>query len=159
MMNKRRFLRTLVGAAGLGAGSLAAGHVAVKAGAGLAGLGETGVEQTGVPGALGAHEVPGRPLLLQASSLAGFQYYAGEKLWSQMKPGDGLELRRAPENPYDKRAVEVWWQGNMLGHLPRLDNAAVSQMLDRGVELHAMIATMQQSNSPWQRIKLEVWHA
>ena len=158
MMNKRRFLRTLVGAAGMGASSLAAGSVAVKAGVGLAGLSESGTEPAS------AHESPGgglsgRPLLLQSSPLAGFQYYAGEQLWSQMKPGDGLELRRAPKNPYDQRAVEVWWQGNMLGHLPRLDNAAVSQMLDRGVELHAMITAMQQSNSPWQRIKLEVWHA
>lgn len=53
---------------------------------------------------------------------------------------------------YDSRAVRVNWQGYNLGYLPRLDNAAVAQLLDRGEMLDAAIAKLEDSSNPWDRV-------
>ncbi|MGI9228643.1 MAG: HIRAN domain-containing protein [Gammaproteobacteria bacterium] len=134
-MNKRNLIKTLIGAVGLGLSPLAMGKKHKRNSGGNS-----------------------RPLLVQVSPLAGFQFYEGERLWPRMKPGNKVGLRRAPWNKHDGRAVEVWWHGNMLGHLPRQENTAVSQMMDRGNRLHGVIVAMNESHNPWERIALEVWH-
>jgi hypothetical protein len=93
---------------------------------------------------------------LQASPLAGFQYHQGEALWPQLAIGQSLQLVREADNRYDGRAVRVEWQGHKLGYIPRLDNAAVSQLLDRGERLEATIAGLAESGNPWERVGVEV---
>lgn len=89
---------------------------------------------------------------LQHSPLAGFQYHHGEALWPQLAVGQALQLVREADNRYDSRAVRVEWQGHKLGYIPRLDNAAVSQLLDRGERLEAVIAGLAMRGNPWERI-------
>ncbi|MCB1736339.1 MAG: HIRAN domain-containing protein [Gammaproteobacteria bacterium] len=93
---------------------------------------------------------------IQDSPIAGFQYYAGELVRDRLRIGDALELRRAPANPYDRRAVEVWWHGHQLGHLPRVENHTVAQMLDRGMPLHARIVSLQDDPDPWKRVRFDI---
>lgn len=94
--------------------------------------------------------------LLQISPVAGFQYYQGETLWAQLKQGARLTLSREPENNYDARAVRIDFNGQKLGYLPRLDNAAVSQLLDRGEQVQAYINATHESDDPWKRVMVEV---
>ena len=110
-----------------------------------------------VPAAAVVH--PARPerLRIQTSPLAGYQYHQAERLWQQMKPGDKLGLLHAPWNPHDKYAVEVWWRGSRIGHLPRRGNIAVAQMLAQGEPLYAVITRMNETENPWERIALTVW--
>lgn len=98
----------------------------------------------------------GASKILQLSPLAGFQYHQGEALWPQLAIGQSLQLVREADNRYDGRAVRVEWQGHKLGYIPRLDNVAVSQLLDRGEKLEAMIAELAKSSNPWKRIGVEV---
>ncbi len=93
---------------------------------------------------------------LQVSSVAGFQYYQGETLWPQLATGQRVTLIRETGNPYDKRAVRIDWQGEKLGYIPRIDNAAVAQLMDRGETLSALITGLQNSDNPWERIAVEV---
>jgi len=93
---------------------------------------------------------------LQRSPLAGFQYHQGETLWPQLAVGQPLQLVREPGSRYDDRAVRVEWQGRKLGYIPRLDNAAASQLLDRGERLEAEIAWLNESHNPWERVGVEV---
>lgn len=95
--------------------------------------------------------------LIQESHLAGFQYHEGENLWPQLAVGDELQLSREPLNPYDPQAVRIDWRGHKLGYVPRRDNTAVSQMLDRNRQLIARIETLQYANNPWERIKLAIY--
>lgn len=76
-----------------------------------------------------------RSVLLQVSPVAGFQYHEGERLWPDLAESDALALVREPENPYDSRAVRVDWRGRKLGYVPRVENTAIAQMLDRGERL------------------------
>jgi len=96
-------------------------------------------------------------ILLQQSPLAGFQYHQGPQLWAQLQPGQTLTLTREPANPYDPRAVRIDWNGAKLGYLPRLDNAAASQLLDRGERVTARIAALAEDLDPWRRVRVEVY--
>lgn len=96
-------------------------------------------------------------VLVQSSPLAGFQFYAGRALWDEMKVGDRLVLVREPENPHDARAVRVEWRGRKLGYLPRAENRAVAEEMDRGGRVEARIARLMRHRDPWQRILIDVY--
>lgn len=100
-----------------------------------------------------------KPLLLQTSPLAGFQYHAGEAVWALLAPGTSLQLVREPRNPHDPHAVRVEWNGHKLGYIPRLQNHTVAQLLDRGAALSASIVELQNSTDPWQRVEFSVFLA
>lgn len=97
-----------------------------------------------------------RTVLIQQSPLAGFQYHDGEVLWQHLSQGDVLTLARETDNKYDARAVRVDWRGHKLGYIPRRENTAVAQMLDRGQRLEARIASLGDGPSPWHRIELDL---
>lgn len=104
------------------------------------------------------HAIPSQATwkTLQVSPLAGFQYYSGEMLWPNFDVGQSLTLVREADNPFDARAVSITWQGHKLGYIPAIDNAAISQLLDRGESLEATIAELNVSRNPWDRIRVEV---
>ncbi|MEW6512960.1 MAG: HIRAN domain-containing protein [Pseudomonadota bacterium] len=96
-------------------------------------------------------------LLVQSSPLAGFQYHAGATVWSDLKVGDELALIREPDNAHDTRAVRVEWRGIQLGYLPRAENEAVADAMDRGERVTARIAALVQHRNPWRRVRIEVF--
>ncbi len=97
---------------------------------------------------------------LQTSPIAGLQYYHGEALWPQLEAGQMLTLIRESGNPYDNRAVRIDWRGKQLGYIPAIDNAAISQLMDRGERLEAVVVELNQSRKPWERMEVEVrWRA
>lgn len=111
----------------------------------------------GLPTATIRSTAPATTILIQQSPIAGFQYHHGNALWGQLAIGQSLTLIREPHNRYDKRAVRVDWQGYKLGYVPRAENAAVAQMLDRGQMLQARIEQLKQHNTPWQRAQIAVF--
>lgn len=95
-------------------------------------------------------------MLVQNSPLAGFRYYDGSALWAEIKVGDRLELQRERDNAHDANAIRVLWKGQMLGYLPRRENAAVARQLDRGAPVEARVTRLRESRNPWERIAFEV---
>ena len=98
-----------------------------------------------------------RKVELQRSPVAGFQYHQAEAIWPLLMVGTSLGLVREPENPHDPRAVRIDWQGQKLGYMPRIDNAAASQLLDRGESVSAAITALNVSANPWERIEFAVY--
>ena len=107
-----------------------------------------------------SHELHGkgaeRELLIQESPVAGFQYHHGETVWPRLSAGDSLRLLREPDNPYDRRAVAVYWGTSKLGYVPRAANTAVSQMMDRGERLAARVKRLRESRDPWKRVEFSI---
>ena len=96
-------------------------------------------------------------MLVQNSSLAGFQYYQGKQLWDDLKVGDMLTLVREPDNPHDGNAIRVEWQGHKLGYVPRRENHTVALHIDRGGLVEARVSRLTAHRNPWQRIEFEVY--
>ena len=96
-------------------------------------------------------------ILVQSSPLAGFQYHAGTNVWHELKEGDALSLRREADNPHDPHAVRIEWHGQQLGYLPRAENRAVADAMDRGEHVEARIARLRERKNPWQRVLVAVF--
>lgn len=95
-------------------------------------------------------------VIVQTAPLAGFQYHAGRALFPLMVEGDALSLHREPDNPHDPEAVRVEWRGAMVGYAPRMDNADLARLMDRGTRVEARIVRLQKARDPWKRILFEV---
>ncbi len=96
-------------------------------------------------------------IIVQESPLAGFQYYEGKALWDMMRVGDPLRLVREPRNPHDANAVRIEWRGEMLGYLPRRENADVARQMDLGAPVKARVVRLTEARNPWQRVRFEVY--
>lgn len=95
-------------------------------------------------------------LLIQSSPLAGSQYHALSEVADQIRVGDPLTLQRNPENPHDRNAIQVRWQGHLLGFVPRRENKAVARAMDQGVPLTARVVALRPEESPWRRLRFEI---
>ena len=95
-------------------------------------------------------------LLIQSSPLAGSQFHALPDVVSQIRVGDALILKRDPTNPHDSNAIQVLWQGHMLGFVPRRENKAVARAMDRGDPLVARVIALRPEESPWRRLRFEI---
>lgn len=98
-----------------------------------------------------------RTVLIQESPVAGFQFHSGDTVWASLAVGEPLELVREPSNSHDPDAVAVYFQENKLGYVPRGENRAVAQMLDRGEKLAATISRLSVDDDPWQRVRFSVF--
>ena len=98
-----------------------------------------------------------KAILIQTSSIAGFQFYDGDHLWDQLSTGDMLQLIQEPDNHYDENAVEIYWRNSKLGYLPRVENTAIAQMMNQEQEITAKISNKKESRNPWKRLTIEVW--
>lgn len=81
-----------------------------------------------------------RTFTLFEGAVAGYQYYNGAAVISQLRIGDPLVLRREPDNPHDELAIEVLTtSGHKLGYVPRPENALIADLLDQGLTVKAEI--------------------
>ena len=96
-------------------------------------------------------------MLVQSSPLAGFDHYDAAASFDVMKEGDVLLLVREPDNPHDVNAVRVEWHGVKLGYLPRRQNRAVANEMDRGGKIEARVARLRHHPNPRERLLIEVY--
>lgn len=78
-----------------------------------------------------------------AAGLQFYRYAGPDDLGGRVMPaaGDRLSLVRAPDNPADANAVEIWWRNeHQLGHLPRGVAAELAPRLDGGDPVRAYVA-------------------
>lgn len=96
-------------------------------------------------------------ILVQNSPLAGSQYHRFEALQKLIQVGDLLDLVREPDNPHDRNAVSVVWRGERLGYLPRKENRAVAQAMDKGETVKATVDFIAANPDPWKRLRISVF--
>jgi hypothetical protein len=112
----------------------------------------------GIAGAEDTSQLQGEVrILVQSSPLAGIQFYTAKEWWAEMHVDDRLQLVREPDNRHDANAIRVEWKGHKLGYVPRRENQAVAQEMDRGAHLEAGISKLQRHRSPWQRLKMDIY--
>ncbi len=95
-------------------------------------------------------------ILLLKSNVAGFRYYRGESVWAKIKPGDPVILKREPRNPYDRKAIALYWYDHKLGYIPRIENSVIANLLDQGASLTAFIRRKKESLHFCERLEIEV---
>ncbi len=96
-------------------------------------------------------------ILIQHSPLAGSQYYAVSRVWTDIRAGDRLTLIREADNRHDRNAIRVEWNGHKLGYVPRAENRAIAQALDAGETLEARVTGLRDDPDPWRRVEFAVY--
>jgi hypothetical protein len=114
-------------------------------------FGSIGVAATGATIAVETQSV-----LIQESPIAGFQFHEGDAIWPSLAVGEKLALMREATNTHDPDAVAVYFQNNKLGYVPRAENSAIAQMLDRGETLEAKISGLSMEEDPSERVLFTV---
>lgn len=95
-------------------------------------------------------------VLIQTTLTAGLAHHEAKAVWADLAPGDALVLVREPTNPDDPDAVRVEWRGRLLGYLPRVDNADVARMLDRGQSLAASIRSVARYRNHRRKLEIDI---
>jgi hypothetical protein len=95
-------------------------------------------------------------VLIQTTLTAGLAHHEAKAVWADLAPGDALMLVREPTNPDDPDAVRVEWQGRLLGYLPRVDNADVARLLDRGQALVASIRSVARYRNHRRKLEIDI---
>lgn len=67
-----------------------------------------------------------------------------------------LELKREPDNEYDKFAILVLFEKHKLGYIPKAKNQTIARLMDAGKEFYAK-ATQKEWEGKWLRIDIEVF--
>ncbi len=65
-------------------------------------------------------------------NIAGFQYYDGVDVFTEMKIGSEVKLVAEPENKYDEYAVAIYFKDKKLGFIPRGLNKQISKLINFG---------------------------
>jgi hypothetical protein len=87
---------------------------------------------------------PRREIELVQTFVAGTAYYEAAHALAELAEGQELTLRRQPENPHDRKAIEIYSnRGRKLGYVPRVDNSALSALLDDGRELRGRVTVVR----------------
>ena len=88
--------------------------------------------------------------------IAGYAYYQGEKLIDQLKPDLKLDLKREPENPYDNKAIAIYFKNHKLGFIPRVNNKVIANIMDQKMPVFAKILKINPGNDVWDKVEVEV---
>jgi hypothetical protein len=98
-----------------------------------------------------------RTILIQDSPIAGFQFYRGNSVLPLLRVGEELSLVRDPRNEHDSDAVAVYFRNDKLGFVPRVENRAIAQMLDRGERLKTRISELLAETDPYQPLRISIF--
>lgn len=98
----------------------------------------------------------GPTYLLNKFYVAGFQYYEGPSVISEIQPGETLKLAVDPDNDYDKFAVAIYRNEVMLGHVPRSDNKHISRLLQQQVMLHCRVRAVNPGRETWEMLNVSI---
>lgn len=89
--------------------------------------------------------------------VAGFRYYKGMELLTEMQQGDLLELVREPDNAFDNSAIALHWNQHKIGFFPATDNQVLSRLLDaQALELSAEITHLNKQTQPWENLAIAI---
>lgn len=89
--------------------------------------------------------------------VAGVAYYdfSDPASLAALKIGEPVVLKRQPDNPYDRLAIEVYAEdGRKIGYIPRSHNIIPASLMDQGARLRGKIVALNGVDGPWQAIKV-----
>nr|WP_072513970.1 HIRAN domain-containing protein [Ndongobacter massiliensis] len=90
--------------------------------------------------------------------LAGFAYYDGLEIIDELKLGREVRLVKELGNPYDEKAVAIYYGDKKLGYIPASHNSMISTLLyyGHGDIFEAKIQMLNTENHPERQLRVVV---
>lgn len=91
-------------------------------------------------------------------NVAGFGHWDGALVFDKLKPGTHLKFEAEPDNPFDARAVALYYKDTKVGFIPRSMNSGLSLLLFFGHEdtFDAVITQVMREADPEHQIRIMV---
>jgi hypothetical protein len=90
--------------------------------------------------------------------IAGFKYYEGAFVFSDLEVGQQLEMVADPTNQYDDHAVELHFKGKKIGFIPRNQNYSISKLLLAGHHVfEAVIQQVSPHENPERQVRIGIF--
>lgn len=91
--------------------------------------------------------------------IAGFSHYEGCLAINDLKPGVKLVLERELNNPFDPRAVAIYYDNYKLGYIPKTHNEDICTFLDMGYTeiFDARVQTVSPDSHPEAQVRVVVF--
>ena len=91
-------------------------------------------------------------------NIAGFSYYEGAIAFKKLKIGKKLNLKREPDNSYDKHAIVLYRKGLKLGYIPKGENRKLSLLLKNGgVKFEVRVQKVDANEHPENQIEVIIY--
>jgi len=101
-----------------------------------------------------------REVFLLDINVAGTGYCEQMKdIYPKLQIGTVLQLRRDPQNKYDKQAIGVYYEQIRIGWVPRTMNTIISRLMDAGKAFFCRITTLNEKDpdNPWKDIECKIF--
>lgn len=78
---------------------------------------------------------------------------------NDLKPGAKLELEREINNPFDPRAVAIYYENTKLGYIPKSNNEEISTFLDMGHSdiFDVRVQSVHPENHPESQVRVAIF--
>jgi HIRAN domain. len=99
---------------------------------------------------------PSREFL--SCNVAGFGHWDGVLIFDKLEPGTHLRLEAEPDNPYDARAIALYYKDTKIGFIPRDMNLELSPLLFFGHEdiFDTVITQVRREADPEHQVRVMV---
>ncbi len=97
--------------------------------------------------------------LISSFHVAGFQYWDGATVLTELKPGETLQLVPEFDNPHDASAVAIYRNNVKLGFVPADQNDLLAQMLFFGHSdaFELRVQQVAPESSPWDQLRVGLY--
>lgn len=89
-------------------------------------------------------------------TLVGMKYRHTEGIVKALRGGESLSLRREPDNPHDRAAIMVWYDGKHIAYIKGSEAPALARFMDEHVgEGNEMPARYRITPDRWPSAEVE----
>ena len=88
--------------------------------------------------------------------IAGVQHHRIKDVLGELAESMELTLVPEPTNQFDPNAVQIEYNGTMLGFVPRKFSSEVSAALEVDASLTCAIISLNRSAKPWEMCEVEI---
>ncbi|MBP2624014.1 HIRAN domain-containing protein [Streptococcus oricebi] len=90
--------------------------------------------------------------------ISGFAYHDGLEVIEELKLGQPVQLVVEPDNPYDPKAVAIYYSEHKIGYVPNYKNQDLFTLLYFGHDdiFDARIQSVQIDNHPERQFRVVV---
>lgn len=99
-----------------------------------------------------------KKILLTKFYLAGYQYHKAGDVINQLKKGEKLHLEPEPENPFDRKALAIYFDENVkLGYVPQFYNGIPYRLVRQNVKLKLYVDKVNKNLPDYKKIKVSMY--
>lgn len=106
-------------------------------------------------GAINVDVMP-REILVLECLVAGTSFRKLQDVEPELISEVKLELKRDTKNEHDEMAVELWFNKNKIGYIPRDKNEVIARLQDAGKSFFAVLHAKEWEGN-WLRLDIKVY--